>query len=86
MFKQLGIAFAFLSLTCAVAQAQQSSGNCPTPSLRRRQQADADFTLDSATLTSKLFCVGGIENAVNPFLLVPGSQFETTPNTCASQG
>lgn len=35
--------------------------------------SDPDFTISPLELNSVLSCVGGVENAKKPFLLVPGS-------------
>lgn len=41
--------------------------------------SDPDFTIPQIELDSVVSCVGGIENAKKPFLLVPGSELAHVP-------
>ncbi|KAK9897130.1 alpha/beta-hydrolase [Cystobasidium minutum MCA 4210] len=74
MFKSVA-AFAALSLCVS---SLVSATLCPVPSMAKRMLADAPYTIPQANLTAQLTCIGGIENVKSPFLLVPGTGYNSS--------
>lgn len=66
---------ALSSAASASVLPRNNGGNsASTASYYKGRGSDPDFTISPIQLNSVLSCVGGIENAKKPFLLVPGSK------------